>query len=166
DEFMSMTIDKIDAGYETIVKSSPSEYGFHDAVKSHRNEVYRHQQKNGKVILVEIKKREILFHGKPAVIVVAHDITEHINYIDEIEKQNQRFSEISWIQSHVVRAPIARLMGLIDLIKHPSSDEKLKTELLGYVLESAHELDEIVKDITIKSELIDLNRASNSGPKS
>ncbi|SKB32083.1 PAS domain S-box protein [Daejeonella lutea] len=82
---------------------------------------------------------------------------ERTNYIEAIEKQNQRFSEIAWIQSHVVRAPIARLMGLVDLIKHPASDEELKKELLGYVFDSATELDGIVREITLKTEEIDLN---------
>lgn len=93
--------------------------------------------------------------------VFFRDITDRIKHIDAIEKQNRRFNEISWIQSHVVRAPIARLMGLIDLIKHPASSEQLQSELLNYILESAHELDNIVREITIKAEEIDLNKNSN-----
>ena len=157
EEFMSMTIDILTPEYHAEVELTPSLPCLDDIDKPQQKEIYRHRKKNGGVIYVENQTSEILFHGKPAQIMVAHDITERIKYINAIERQNQRFSEISWIQSHVVRAPIARLMGLIDLIKHPASDEQLKSELLGYILESAHELDDIVREITLKTEEIDLN---------
>lgn len=157
EEFMSMTIDQLESEHEPVVESSPPLPGLYDIDKSQQKGIYPHRKKNGEVILVEIQTSEILFHSKPAHIMVARDITERINYINAIEKQNQRFSEIAWIQSHVVRAPIARLMGLIDLIKHPAIDEQLKSELMGYILESAHELDDIVREITLKAEEIDLN---------
>lgn len=160
DEFISMNIDQLEPKLEPVLEESPILSGSYDNEKARRKEIYRHQKKNGTVIFVENQTSEILFHGKIAHIMVAHDITERINYIDAIEKQNQRFSEISWIQSHVVRAPIARLMGLIDLIKHPASGEQLKSELLDYVLDSAHELDDIVREIIQKAEEINLSKES------
>lgn len=160
EEFLSMKIDRLEPKHEHVVEEVSPLASWFDHQTAHREEIYRHQKKNGEIIFVENQTSEILFQGKIAHIRVAHDITERINYIDAIEKQNQRFNEISWIQSHVVRAPIARLMGLIDLIKHPASDEQLKSELLAYVLESAQELDGIVKEITLKAEQIDLNRDS------
>lgn len=160
DEFMSMKIQQLEPEDDLILEAEPLMPRWHNIEKTLRKEIYRHKKKGGEAIFVEKQTSEILFQGTTAQIIVAHDITERINYIDAIEKQNQRFSEISWIQSHVVRAPIARLMGLIDLIKHPASNEQLKLELLGYVLDSAHELDDIVREITHKAEEIDLNKAS------
>lgn len=152
EEFMSMTISQLDAESAPETELAQPLPSLHDIDKSQQKYVYRHKKKDGTVILVERKIGEILFFGIPANIMVAHDITERINYINAIEEQNKRFSEISFIQSHVVRAPIARLMGLIDLLKHPASDEQLKSELLGYILETAHELDNIVREITVKAE--------------
>lgn len=160
EEFLSMTIDQLIPEKELKAETPPSLSSWYDVDKTNQKEIFRHQKKDGAVIFVENQTSEILFHGRKAHIMVAHDITERINYIDAIEKQNQRFSEISWIQSHVVRAPIARLMGLIGLIKHPASDEQLKSELLGYILESAHELDEIVKEITLKAEEMNINQSA------
>lgn len=156
EEFMSMTLDQLVSGSELMLETSPPQPGLNDLSKSHQREIYRHRKKNGEAILVESQTSEILYKGNLAYIMVAHDITERIKHIEAIERQNQRFGEIAWIQSHVVRAPIARLMGLIDLIEHPASDEKLKSELLAYILESAHELDGIVREITRKAEEIDL----------
>jgi hypothetical protein len=34
-----------------------------------------------------------------------------------IEKQNKKLKEIAWAQSHIVRAPLARMLGIVNLIK-------------------------------------------------
>jgi signal transduction histidine kinase len=66
--------------------------------------------------------------------------------------------EITWIQSHVVRAPLARLMGLVNLLESDEGDltEESK-ELLGYIKISAEELDQVVRSISDKSERISKN---------
>ena len=72
-----------------------------------------------------------------------------------IEKQNARLKEISWIQSHIVRAPISRIMGLVPLISNPNESESEKQLMLDFILESVYELDEVVKNITDKSRVED-----------
>lgn len=68
-----------------------------------------------------------------------------------LEKQNETLRDIAWTQSHVVRAPLARLMGVVALIEleQPKDDEF--EELLGIILSSAHELDAIITDISHKT---------------
>lgn len=151
EEFLSMTIEKIRPEEDVAI--------LNEAIQQARNKPnilfqdrFRHQKKSGETILVEIQSSIFEYRGREAKIILAHNATERINYINAIEDQNKKLSEISWIQSHIVRAPIARLMGLIDLIKSPDSSEELKTEMLDYVLQSAHELDGIVKKITTKAE--------------
>lgn len=86
------------------------------------------------------------------VLLIAHDVTRNKNYQLAIENQNARLREISWIQSHVVRAPLARIMALADWIKnHEPSTEELD-ECLGFMLHSTGELDEIICDIINKSQ--------------
>lgn len=83
------------------------------------------------------------------MIGAMEDITEKISYIMDIETQNARLREISWMQSHTVRAPLARLMGLAKLI----SDEKgIDKELLTHFSESAAELDKVIRSIINKTE--------------
>jgi signal transduction histidine kinase len=56
------------------------------------------------------------------------------------------------MQSHVVRAPLARLMGLISVI---DMNEELPAEtkkIMDYIIKSAHELDDVIRDITLKTE--------------
>ena len=88
--------------------------------------------------------------------MLAHDITERLNYIRDIEENNERLQEIAWIQSHVVRAPLARLMGLIYAISDSVEDEKDYHQLYRLILKSANELDEIIRDIAVKADKINI----------
>jgi len=90
--------------------------------------------------------------GKPLRMIGSmQDITELNNYINTIEKHNRRLKEISWTQSHVVRAPLARIMGLIDLLQNHEDIED-KSYLLDNILSSARELDAIIRKISSKAE--------------
>lgn len=75
--------------------------------------------------------------------------------ISEIEAQNSTLKEITWNQSHLVRAPLTKAMGINQLlIKYPKyanigkSREQLESELF----ETLKQLDEIVRDTHFKSE--------------
>lgn len=117
--------------------------------------IFRHKKKNGEIIKVEATINNLLFNDKDAVLVLVNDITERLRYVETIEKQNQTFREIAWIQSHVVRAPLARLLGLVNLLESEIPDQFGETAILvNYIKDSAIELDEIVREISKKSENI------------
>ncbi|MHB1921730.1 MAG: PAS domain S-box protein [Chitinophagaceae bacterium] len=85
-------------------------------------------------------------------ISIERDITERMNHLKAIEDQNKKLKEIAWIQSHVVRSPLTRMMGLIDLLTHHIQDKNTQDDLIRHILTSAHELDNIIRDIVNKSE--------------
>lgn len=121
--------------------------------------VFRHQKKNGELIYVEATINPLNFNGKNAVLVLVNDITDRLKYVDTIEKQNQTFREIAWIQSHEIRAPLARLLGLVDLLESeiPETFEESQT-LIGHINDSAKELDQIIREISKKLENIVLTQ--------
>lgn len=88
------------------------------------------------------------------IVVNSKDISNSVDHIHAIEEQNARLKDIAWTQSHVVRAPLSRIMGLIELLDHTSVDNELHSELLGHVHQSATELDGIIRDIVRKTELV------------
>jgi PAS domain S-box-containing protein len=71
---------------------------------------------------------------------------------EELREKNMKLEEIAWVQSHKVRAPLARIMGLIDLITNHYTEETNTDELLKYVLFSAKELDAMIMEIVKKTE--------------
>jgi PAS domain S-box-containing protein len=110
--------------------------------------IFRHLKKNGEIIQVDIQSNFIHYKGKKAKVTIATDVTERLNYIKAIETQNEKLREISWIQSHIVRAPLARILGLIQVFKDTRDNGKEKEEMLQYLLSSAKELDEVIMNIT------------------
>ncbi len=84
-------------------------------------------------------------------IGIKRDITEKRKQLFEIEEQNRKLKEIAWTQSHIVRAPLARLMGLINLFNTNAIDEHETKEYLNYILKSANELDEVIRSIVMKT---------------
>ena len=127
-----------------------------DLIISHRNKLelpgpYCHRKKNGDIIQVEIQGNSMAYRGTEAKVVLIINITERLNYIREIELQNEKLKEISWIQSHMVRAPLARLLGLISLIRDVRTDTGELQHMMNYLEMSANELDQVVRDITSKT---------------
>ncbi|MCB0695740.1 MAG: hypothetical protein KDC07_00165 [Chitinophagaceae bacterium] len=80
------------------------------------------------------------------------DVTEQRLYIQKIQNQNQRLKDIAWIQSHKVRAPVASILGLVQLFNKEQPDDPINLEVLGGVAEAAQTLDEVIKEINAKTE--------------
>jgi PAS domain S-box-containing protein len=157
DEFLSMTLKDI-----RPVEEIPNlEHGLAEGMGSPgslSNNVMIHKKKNGELMSVEIQIAPFQFRGAKVNIVISNDITERLNYIKAIEEQNEKLREISWIQSHIVRAPLARIMGLVPLIKDVNEDDDLKNTMLEYLKVSADELDHIIKDITDITEIVEYKK--------
>jgi signal transduction histidine kinase len=92
---------------------------------------------------------------------VINEINEEINLINEslesrvkertreIELQNSKLKKYSFSNSHEVRAPLARLMGLIYLWNDKRVTEGERDSLVEKISHSAFELDEIVKKVSV-----------------
>lgn len=117
---------------------------------------YRIVDKEGIVKTVVTKivvKRDA--RGRPFQLIgFTLDITEQKKQTRALEVQNQKLMDIAWVQSHEVRGPLARLMGLVQLVEHlPSDNDELKATL-RHIMQSARELDEIVRKVVRKTEEI------------
>jgi hypothetical protein len=64
----------------------------------------------------------------------------------ELEDQNRQLAEYAFINSHLLRGPLCRMLGLINLIDHTDIQDKEK-ELINHLKSSGEELDDVVKKI-------------------
>lgn len=104
-----------------------------------------HVTKENSAFPVEIETNVIRFQEREARLVLATDVSERVNYIKEIERQNKDLKEIAWIQSHMVRAPLANIMSLTEfLIKYPGEDTQ---ETLNFLKDSSQKLNVAIKSI-------------------
>ena len=65
----------------------------------------------------------------------------------ELEEQNDQLREYAFINSHLLRAPLARVLGLAFLLSKEATSIKDK-EIISNLLSSTEELDQIVKNIS------------------
>lgn len=92
-------------------------------------------------------------NGEPIRIIGSmQDITERKHHLIAIENHNKRLKEIAWTQSHTVRAPLAKVMGLVDLLLNYKNDLENIDEILENILISANELDSIIRRIATQTE--------------
>ena len=79
--------------------------------------------------------------GKPVKMIgVCLDITDAKNTQSKME-------EIAWHQSHIIRAPLASLMGVVHLLKDEKGTSKELNTMLDHILEKADDLDAVIRKI-------------------
>jgi len=121
--------------------------------KNPASKVCKHIRKNGQTLQVELILTQIEQGGGKAELMLARDITERLAHLSAIEGQNSRLREIAWMQSHQVRAPLARIMAIIQLLAlephKPDGPDPLHNE----IIRSAHELDGMLAEIIKRTEL-------------
>lgn len=79
-------------------------------------------------------------------------------YIMHIEAQNEKLRKIAWTQSHVVRAPLARILGFINLIEIQKDNLDDVMFCLKQLRVSCDEMDTIVRKIIEEAQGIQLNK--------
>lgn len=79
-------------------------------------------------------------------VSIRRDVSEHWKHMNEIEQQNKKLNQISWMQSHVARAPLARIISFVELLELTKSDEERK-EIMQHLKYSTDELDKIITTI-------------------
>jgi len=151
-EFLRMQIQDIDLDYsedELLNNSSENEI-----IK--KENLHKHRLKNGESIQVKLYINSIDYQGIAAQLLMSIDLSETQNYIRKIEDQNQQLKDIAWEQSHLVRAPLTRMMGIINRLEEKHLEHIVEVDeecslLLKHVLKSAYEIDEVVRTIVNKS---------------
>jgi two-component system, sporulation sensor kinase E len=86
-------------------------------------------------------------------IFLLQDISDMLSKESTISVQGKKLREIAWVQSHIIRAPVARIIGIISLMQDDNFllDEREKDIFYSYIIESARELDKVIGDIVNKT---------------
>jgi PAS domain S-box-containing protein len=117
------------------------------AFKGEAFSIVRLRESDGRQIYEELSFNPIrdLHENVIGVNCFLRDITVQQEHLRKIEEQNARLREIAWIQSHRVRAPLASILGLVQLC---SLDDSPNAEIIPMLKKSAEALDEVIQDIT------------------
>ncbi|WP_217602154.1 PAS domain-containing protein [Chitinophaga sp. GbtcB8] len=150
EEFLSMTLKDIRPVSE--IGRLEAEVNKIRGTERFNEGIFKHCTKSGEVINVKIQGNVIDFDGQEARLVLAIDVSAHLAYMNAIEEQNARLREIAWIQSHVVRAPLARIMALIDVLKDKDLSREDFLKYIGFLSVSGNELDNVIKGIVERTQ--------------
>lgn len=116
---------------------------------------FTHILNNGEEIKVEMHLSQMDDISGEDFIILANDITDNLKFIDIIQNQNEKLRKIAWTQSHVVRAPLSRILGIINLIESQADKPDDLPFLLKQLRVSSDEMDEIVKKIVHETKQVD-----------
>jgi PAS domain S-box-containing protein len=117
------------------------------------------KKKNGSEIQVEVSLNLIEIEGKKQVIIILQDLSELVTSLKKLQFQNDTLQEIAWMQSHIVRTPVANILGLADLLTNHLTNEskEVQNDYLKKIAAETIKLDEIIQQIVAKTKLIDRN---------
>ncbi|WP_432710704.1 PAS domain-containing protein [Pedobacter sp.] len=95
--------------------------------------------------------------GEPAgVFCIGHDITQYMLASSELKntkasltKTKGTLEQIAYIQSHVIRKPLANIMGLSVLLDTMDVNPEL-VKIVSMIKESAEELDQVIRKMATK----------------
>lgn len=124
-------------------------------------EEYRFLRANGEVSFI-VDRGFIIRddHGQAQRMVGAVlDVSDSTRLINKIKQQNRILRQIAWEQSHIVRAPIARMKSLLKFMEMEIFDEMSQEEIWEQIMASTEELDDIVKNIVQKTEEMHVEEA-------
>ncbi len=87
--------------------------------------------------------------GRPFRMVGGiRDVTDLKIALEKIQLRDRQLAEVSFYNSHKIRAPLARLMGLVHLLRmDPDTPPDEQRDLLEKIRSAAEELDYLVKNI-------------------
>lgn len=122
-------------------------------------------QGESEIFYLNIRMYPVIVDDKVVgVAVFSRNLTQQMIAIEQrdahfatVEKQNHILREIAWMQSHLVRAPLARMLGLIKLLSENDDKDHLFEipKIIKHIEDSANELDQIIHQISEKTYLSD-----------
>lgn len=119
---------------------------------------FTHILNSGSHIKVDIYSRRVKTDlGDKTAVVQANNITDMLNYIETIELQNEKLKNIAWMQSHVLRAPLSRILGIINVIEGGTENSEELEFWLNNLKNSSTEMDTVVRKIVEDAKFINLN---------
>lgn len=80
------------------------------------------------------------------------DITQQQQHLRMIEEQNKKLRQITWMQCHEMRRPVANILGLIALMNTNEIPPGENLEIISHLATSAKQLDDMIRQVTKQTQ--------------
>jgi len=119
--------------------------------------IQKHDGKGGYVITQWEYKALFNERGEPAgVFCLGYDVTDYMTHFELLKdtqnllaRRDGLLREIAYTQSHVIRKPLANIMGLASVLSKMDMDQNMHN-ICSMLLESCNQLDEVIKATAAK----------------
>jgi len=157
DRQQNSLIQKIEQQNKILVSSQGAMMAQHETLVQNQIEL-AHQRDKVSEQNVKLEEARKIIESQHQILLEKNEglESEIKKRTKELVEYNQQLEQFAFMSSHNLRAPIARILGLgnlLELTTHAEDENKIKTNLIG----SARELDRIVKDL---STILDLRKNS------
>ncbi|MGI4751022.1 MAG: PAS domain S-box protein [Janthinobacterium lividum] len=121
--------------------------------------IRKHDGKGGYIITQWEYRAMFDDENQPAgVFCMGYDITEYEKANEqlevaktEIEQKKSILDQIGWEQSHLIRRPVANIIGLTNILSKMDLDQNLRN-ICDMLVDSADQMDKAVNDIVRKTD--------------
>lgn len=116
---------------------------------------------DGTIKALEVYYSSIEMNDEQLVFAIVHDISEKRAYLEAIEQQNVVLKDIAWTQSHMVRAPLSNIMGLMNLLSLERNVQAnpngftISSEVYDALVKSAMQMDKALREVSQKTNIVD-----------
>ncbi|SFE50846.1 ATP-binding protein [Thermoflexibacter ruber] len=102
----------------------------------------------------QIKQRNIYLEK------IVEERTQELKFtVQDLLKHIQDLEQFSFIISHNLRAPVARIQGLINIFNQEKIEDNFNKQVLTHIFQSAQSLDTVISDLT---EIISIRKSLNT----
>ncbi|MFN0050199.1 MAG: GAF domain-containing protein [Cytophagales bacterium] len=100
-----------------------------------------------------VSKNEALLLQQERIKLINEQLEQKVHErTNLLERKNTQLQEYTYVNSHLLRGPLCRILGIIYLLEHNMVEDS-NIDFLIHLKESASELDEMVKKITRNLEI-------------
>lgn len=126
----------------------------HRVVRSWANEDILFVQALSDIVTLSIMNQErrayevALLEKQNEIISINQSLEMRVKQrTEELEKQNNRLAEYAYINSHLLRAPLSRLLGLVNLVGYSEIAGNEREQIIQQIQVAGRELDDVVGKI-------------------
>jgi signal transduction histidine kinase len=95
------------------------------------------------------KERAIFIAGMVLLALVGGAVI--FKFFRRARMQKNTLVEIAQIQSHDVRGPVSKILGLSQLFNHEDAADPVNKEVIKHITDATHEIDEIINIVVSKA---------------
>lgn len=122
------------------------------------------QAKNGQIVEMTIRlrkhsgdyiwvySRQMIYEKNPVnhictIIREVEDVTQLVELQQELKAKVDQLKIVSYKNSHLLRSPVASIIGLVDLVEEHGITSEHNRQILYYLKEAIIKLDEVIHEI-------------------